>query len=78
MKNRLAILMAERSIQENRRITIIEVAKEAGVSHTTLNKYIHQRATRFDGDVLENLCRYFGVGVEDLIYIDPDPRKAKA
>ena len=77
VKNRLAILMAERSIQKQRRITLSEIADEADVSHTTLTKYMQQRATRFDGDVLEKLCKYFGVQVDKLIYVDPDPSHAK-
>jgi len=75
VKNRLAVLVAELSVKKGRKVTIAEVAEETDVSHTTLNKYIQQRATRFDGDTLEKLCNYFEVGIEELIYIEPNPKR---
>ena len=77
VRNRLAVLMAEKSIAERRRINVAIVEEEADVSHTTLNKYISQKATRFDGTIIEKLCNYFGVQVDKLIYVDPDPSLPK-
>lgn len=71
MRNRLGVLIAEQSLKEGRRIEVREIADATGISRQTLHKYIRQEATRFDGMVLEGLCRYFRVGIQELIEFEP-------
>ncbi|MGK0215956.1 MAG: putative transcriptional regulator [Gammaproteobacteria bacterium] len=60
---RLKELIAEKGFQEGRRVTIDEVAKETGVHRTTLSKIANQKGYKTNTEVLDKLCRYFGVEI---------------
>lgn len=59
-------LMAEKGFQENRRITLDEVSKATGVHRTTLSKIANQRGYNTTTDILDKLCEYFGVPLEEV------------
>ncbi len=71
VKNRLVVLMAERTLATGQRIEVKEIAQATGISRETLHSYLRQEPARFDGKVIEGLCRYFNVGIEQLLYFDP-------
>ena len=71
VKNRLFALMAEQSLAEGRRIEVREISEATKISRETLHSYLRQEPTRFDGKVLEGLCRYFKVRIDQLIFFDP-------
>lgn len=77
VNNRFAVLLAEKQKKEDRFIPIGEVAGDTGVSRKTLYKWEKNTLDRFDKDVIEKLCKYFGVDVSDLIEYTPD-KKPKA
>jgi putative transcriptional regulator len=59
-------LIADKGFQEERRVTIDEVAKETGIHRTTLFKIANQKGYKTDTEVLDKLCAFFGVEVGDV------------
>jgi hypothetical protein len=53
IKNRLKILIAEKEVKENRKLTLRIISEEAGVSTNSLTAYNNQDVVRFDAPVLE-------------------------
>jgi DNA-binding Xre family transcriptional regulator len=67
VKNKFAILLAEKGIKEKRNIPIAEVSRITGISRPTLKDWQSNNVTRFDVQVIDQLCKYFGVGLGDLL-----------
>lgn len=65
-------LIAEKEFQENRRITLIEIADETGINRMTLSKIINHRGYSTVTDTIDKLCAYFGCRVEQLVTYIPD------
>jgi len=63
---RLKELIAEKGFQEDRRVTLDEVAQRTGVHRTTLSKIANQRGYNTTTDILNKLCEYFGVPLENV------------
>ena len=55
-----------------KRLKIADIERDTGLSRTTLSRLYHEKAGRLDFDTLETLCRYFDVGVADLLEITDD------
>ena len=71
--NRFGVLLAEKRMKEKRHIPISEVAKETGISRTALQAWSSNTVTRFDGSVIDALCKYFRVKPGDLFqYLEDD------
>jgi putative transcriptional regulator len=67
---RLKELIAEKEFQENRRITLDEIAAAVDLSRPTLSRIINERGYSTSTAVLDRLCEYFSCGVGDLaVYI---------
>jgi putative transcriptional regulator len=64
--------LAERELEEDRKIPLEEVSSATGVSVNSLSGYRANRVQRFDGWVLGALCRYFNCKLEDLLIYMPD------
>ncbi|MDE5778189.1 MAG: helix-turn-helix transcriptional regulator [Lachnospiraceae bacterium] len=47
-----------------------QIAKDTGISVSTLRNLNHNRTTRISFDVLEKLCIYLDCGVEDILCIE--------
>ena len=60
MKSRLKILMAEKAIREERRISLRIVSEEAGVPMHTLKGLSTGKLHAISLDALDALARYFG------------------
>lgn len=72
--NRLKILIAEKELREKRRLPYRTLAKETGISTTTLTLYMSQKADRIDLRTLAAICKYFGVQPGDILtYTDDLP-----
>lgn len=72
IKNRVKILIAEKELRESRRLTYRTIAKETGISTSTLTAYINQDVNRFDTTTLETLCAYLNCSLGALLeYIPP-------
>lgn len=83
--NKLRVLIAQKEVAENRRLSYRQIASEANVSLSILSAYAMQKVNRFDGDTLEKLCRYFSVQPGDLLVLSdvspqetPPAKKQKA
>jgi putative transcriptional regulator len=63
---RLKELIADKGFQEERRVTIDEVAKETGIHRTTLSKIANQKGYKTNTEVLDKLCAFFGVEIGDV------------
>lgn len=63
---RLKELIAEKGFQENRRVTVDEVSKETGIHRTTLSKIANQRGYNTTTEILDKLCEYFDVPLQDV------------
>jgi putative transcriptional regulator len=83
IQNRLKILLAEKELRENRKLTYRTVAAETGLAIDTLTAYMTQRVNRFDKSTLETLCEYLSCDVGDLLSYTKDdesdspPKKKK-
>jgi putative transcriptional regulator len=67
LRYHLKELIAEKEFNENRRITIAEVAKETGINRMTLSKIINHRGHSTVTDNLDKLCSYFECPIERLV-----------
>lgn len=70
-------LIAEKQFQENRRITIGEIAEACGINRMTLSKICNQRGYNTVTDNIHKLCQYFDCAVEDLMVYVPDVDQEK-
>lgn len=52
-----------------RRVKIADLVRETGISRTTLTRIYYEESERIDLDILERLCRYFGVGVPEMLEV---------
>jgi putative transcriptional regulator len=62
---RLAVLMAEKDPQFSQR----QLAKETGLSSTTINRLFTNKFDRVDVHTIETLCNYFGREIGDLLVL---------
>lgn len=70
---RLKELIAEKGFQENRRVTLDEVSKETGIHRTTLSKIANQRGYNTTTEILDKLCMYFDVELQEVAQFVEDP-----
>ena len=60
IKCHLSRLMGEKKLK------IVDVARETGVNRGTITRLYHETASRVELDVIEALCRYLGCDVGEL------------
>ncbi len=60
IKNRFSGLIGEK------RVRVTTIAKETGISRTTLTNLYYGRSGYISFDVLDKLCRYLKCGVDDI------------
>lgn len=64
MKIMLNQILDEKGISQNK------LAKDTGISTTTLRNLNHNRTTRISFDILEKICLYLNCGVEDILCVE--------
>ncbi|AWY01104.1 transcriptional regulator [Marinomonas primoryensis] len=67
LRFKLKELLAEKSFQEGRRVTMIEVAEKTGINRITLSKIANQKGYSTVTDNLDKLCIYFECDISDLV-----------
>lgn len=72
VKNKFPLLLADKGIKENRRISIAEVSRNTGIAERTLQAWARNDITRFDTPVIEALCAYFNCSVCELLEYIPE------
>ena len=62
---------------ENRRITLVEIARVTGISRNTLSRLADVRQTKYvtNTGVIDRLCRYFACQPGDLLVYVPDEER---
>lgn len=73
-------LREARTKEQNRHrlIPISEIADRTGLTHLTLTKWARGKPmTRVSADAVQALADYFGVSIEQLIYIDSGESKTR-
>lgn len=55
-----------------RRESIREFSRKSGISYTTCFDLYHARTKQISFELLDKLCKYFGVGPWDLFPYNPD------
>lgn len=61
MDNNLSAILGERLIK------VTQVAKDTGISRTTLTNLYYKRSKAISGNVLHKLCDYLNCSVGDLL-----------
>jgi DNA-binding Xre family transcriptional regulator len=51
---------------------MLEVATQIGIDRKALSRLEANKTVRFDGEVLEKLCVFYGVGVGDILQLVED------
>jgi len=57
-------------ILEHKGISQNKIAKDTGISTTTLRNLNHNRTSRISFDILEKICIYLNCGVEDILSVE--------
>lgn len=65
--NRMKVLMLQLSAQKKTRITYEDIARETGLSVNTVERYANNRVVRPDLRVVQKLCNYFGVPLNEFV-----------
>lgn len=73
--NNFAKLLDEKQSKERRYISIAEVARDVKISRRTLYKWQNNIVTLYDPEVIDALCRYFGVTLSELLTYTPPSKK---
>ncbi len=63
---RLKELIADKSFEEGRRVTLDEVAKETDISRPTLTRIANKRGYTTSTQILDKLCVFFNCELSDL------------
>lgn len=64
MKITLNQVLDSKGISQN------QMAKDTGISTSTLRNLNHNRTTRISFDILEKICRYLECGIEDVLSLE--------
>lgn len=72
VNSKLAILVAERRVRDGRAPGIRTIAAESGASVSTVQGLLNNKMKRVPLDDLGLLCKYFDVGVGDILEYSPD------
>ncbi|MEJ1383065.1 MAG: helix-turn-helix transcriptional regulator [Candidatus Sedimenticola sp. (ex Thyasira tokunagai)] len=60
-------LISQKCFNEDRRITLDEVAAETGISRNTLSRIANTKGYNATTDVIDRLCQYFDCPVEQVM-----------
>lgn len=70
VQTRFLELLAEKQRRERRTITREQVAKETGISISSVQKWALNQLSRFDSKQIVAFCDYFNCGIGDLLVIE--------
>ena len=60
-------LLDDKRFNENRKITINEVAEETGIGRATLTRIANQQGYAVGTNIIDKLCDYFNCDVSDIL-----------
>lgn len=67
VNSKLRIVVAQKEYADGRRLGIRTIAAETGASVSTVQGLLNNNMKRVPLDDLAMLCKYFGVGVGDIL-----------
>jgi putative transcriptional regulator len=71
IRSRLKILVAQKEIQERRKIRQNKIAEETGLNPNTISRWMSPMPfDRFEVEPTVKLCLWLGCELGDLLYID--------
>ncbi len=71
---RLKPLMLKKGMELGKNLTQRDLAKDSGISLTTISRLSLDAVDRIDADTVERLMTYFGVHLEELVEVESDKR----
>lgn len=72
LRFKLQELIAEKQFQDGKRVTLTELSEVTGINRVTLSKMVNQRGYSTVTDNLDQLCKFFGCRIEQLVEHVPD------
>lgn len=70
VKNRLAVVLAEKGIRSVSELHRMIQSKGLTMSRRTLDKFYNNDSNRVDYDTLATLCEILECQIDDLLYLD--------
>lgn len=64
-------LVFEKQLAEKRRLSLLQIAKETGLSYNTIKSWENGTVSRFDTHVITSLCEFFNCSLSQLIEYVP-------
>lgn len=52
-----------------KRLKISDVVRDTGINRNTITRLYHDTASRVELEVIEQLCLYLGIGIEELFVL---------
>ncbi len=78
VRSNLRVLVAKKAQDERRRISLLTVAQETGISKYTIYALADDSLEEVPKVVIAKLCDYFECGVCDLLYLQQVPKQEDA
>lgn len=78
IRYRLKERIADLEFNENRRITLDEIAEKTGVSRPTLSRIANVRGYSTTTDILDRLCAFFDCRLEQLAEYLPSEQREES
>lgn len=75
MRNRLRELIKERELSSGEDIEIKKLAEDTQVSRQAIYKWLRNDADIYHRKAINAFCKYFGIGVGDLLIYEPDDKE---
>ena len=72
VENTFSELLARKMRLEKRSISRRDVARETGISITSIQNWATNSIKRFDSDQIVAFCHYFDCGIDDLLIMVED------
>jgi len=78
ISNNFAVLLQKKQDKERRFVSLSEVAQATGITRKTLYQWEKNAITRYDPKVIDALCEYFGITLQELLnHTPPEAKPAK-
>ena len=78
IRSNIGVLISQKSAREGRKLPYRVVTEETRLSSGVLTRLVNSDFDRVDRGTLDTLCRYFGVGVGELLEYVPDEAREDA
>lgn len=69
----LTLKITLNEVLDRKGISQNQMAKDTGISTSTLRNLNHNRTTRISFDVLEKICMYLDCNIEDILCLEKEP-----